>query len=158
MILDIKIRNLYSINEEVTIDFQAGEIKSEILDELEDNYVSVGEDKILKSLGIFGPNASGKSNIIKAISFGNYVILQSHTFNPGYVFEHEPFKLDEASINGPSYFSISFLLDEIKYAYSFLFNKEGILKESLYYYPNKEQKLIYSRVESNNPDREKNYL
>lgn len=67
MILGITLTNFFSPNENVTLDLQAANIQTKEARALADNTFSVGNERLLKIVAIYGANASGKSNIIKAI-------------------------------------------------------------------------------------------
>ena len=69
MILEIRLKNFFSIKDEIILDLRAGNIQTKQAKELEDHFFTHDKDNILKSVAIYGANASGKSNIIKAIRF-----------------------------------------------------------------------------------------
>lgn len=99
---------------------------------------------VLKSVGLFGPNASGKSNILKAINFCCSLILSSHLNNEGTIFNFEPFKFDGWQ-EKPSKFLIDFVCCGIEYEYSFELTKTKILSESLYHYPVGRRAKVFIR-------------
>ena len=80
---------------------------------------------VLKTIGLFGPNASGKSNILKAITFCCRMILESHLHNEGVTFNFEPFKFDGWQ-KKPSKFLIDFVCEDVEYEYAFELNRERI--------------------------------
>ena len=94
MILKIEFENFFSIKDRVRIDFRAANINTALARELGHNVMVWNGVPILKSVGLFGPNASGKSNVMKAINFCCRMILDSHLYNEGTVFNFEPFKFD----------------------------------------------------------------
>ena len=69
MILKIEFENFFSIRDRVRIDFRAANINTTLTRELRHNVIDWNGVPVLKSVGLFGPNASGKSNILKAVSF-----------------------------------------------------------------------------------------
>ena len=99
---------------------------------------------ILKAIGLFGPNASGKSNILKAITFCCRMILDSHLNNEGVTFNFEPFKFDGWQ-NKPSRFLIDFVCEDVEYEYAFELTRERIISESLYHYPVGRRAKIFVR-------------
>jgi AAA15 family ATPase/GTPase len=156
MILEIRLENFFSIKDEILLDFRAANIKTEAARVLPANVIDCNGEKILKSIGLFGANASGKSNILKAIKFCCQTILDSHQYNEGTVFGFIPFKF-EGYTNKPSAFSIDFVHDGIEYEYSFTLTTTEILKESLYYYPNGRKAKVFDRDEGQGPDKAKIY-
>ena len=75
MLLKIEIENFFSIKERITLDFRAGNINSAKSRELADNVMEWNGQKILKTIGLFGPNASGKSNLINVFRFVKDIML-----------------------------------------------------------------------------------
>jgi AAA15 family ATPase/GTPase len=147
MILEIRLENFFSIKDEILLDFRAAKISTSGTKALSTNVIDYNGEKILKSIGLFGANASGKSNILKAINFCQKMVVNSDQYNEGKVFDFTPFKF-EGYQNKPSVFSIDFIHDDVEYEYSFTLNKTEILKESLYYYPNGRRVKIYTRDET----------
>jgi len=94
MILKIEFENFFSIRDRIRIDFRAGNINTTLARELSHNVMEWKGVPVLKTVGLFGPNASGKSNILKAITFCCRMILESHQHNEGVTFNFEPFKFD----------------------------------------------------------------
>ena len=76
--------------------------------------------EFLTSAAIYGANASGKSNLVKAAAFMQTMIRNSAKESlAGEPIEVEPFLLDAESQNEPSYFEISLLIDDAGYIYRF---------------------------------------
>ena len=144
MILKIEFENFFSIRDRIRIDFRAANINTKLARELRHNVIDWNGVPVLKSLGLFGPNASGKSNILKAINFCCRMILDSHLNNEGVVFNFEPFKFDGWQ-EKPSCFLIDFVCDNVEYEYSFELTKTKIISESLYYYPFGRRAKIFVR-------------
>lgn len=146
MLLKCSISNFYSIKDTLTVDFEAEHIATEGAKILSDNIFTQGKKNYLKTIGIFGPNASGKSSIFKALNFCCHFIIESHLNNEGSVFNFMPFKFDGYH-EKPSEFCINFICDGIEYEYSFSLTRKEIVSENLYYYPNKRKAKIFTRNE-----------
>ena len=144
MILKIEFENFFSIKEQVRVDFRAANINTTLARELGHNVLDWNGVPVLKSVGLFGPNASGKSNILKTINFCCRMILDSHLYNEGVVFNFEPFKFDGWQ-DRPSKFLIDFVCDNIEYEYSFELTRDRILSESLYHYPMGRKAKVFVR-------------
>lgn len=144
MILKIEFENFFSIRDLVRIDFRAANINTALARELGHNVMDWNGVPVLKSVGLFGPNASGKSNILKAIDFCCRMILNSHLYNEGAVFNFEPFKFDGWQ-DKPSKFLIDFVCEGIEYEYSFELTKTKIISESLYHYPVGRRAKVFLR-------------
>lgn len=147
IVLEIRLSNMFSFRDEVTLDLQAAKIQTKKARELEGNLFSVDGEQMLKSVALFGANASGKSNVIKAIRACVNMVRSSHNYNVDTRFAISPFKFEDYA-NKPSSFYIRFLLNGVEYEYSFSFMHDEIITETLYYYPNGRKSLVFSRDES----------
>lgn len=145
MVLEIALTNFFSINEKITLDLQAANIQTTEARALDGNTFRVGKERLLKTVAIYGANASGKSNIIKAIKAAVDMILDSHNYNEGDSFGFKPFKFGRNDI--PSEFYMRFIVNGIEHEYSFSCTRDEIITENLYYYPKGRKALIFSRDE-----------
>lgn len=152
MILELRFSNMFSFREEVVVDLQAARIQTVKGRALAGNFFQVGDENLLKSIAIFGANASGKSNVIKAIRACLEMIRSSHNYNENTVFGFVPYKFEGYS-DRPSSFYVRFMMDEVEYEYSFSMSRVEILTESLYYYPNGRRSLVFSRDEIKGSDK-----
>lgn len=156
MVLEIRLSNMFSFRDEVTLDLQAAKIQTKKARELEGNLFSVDGEQMLKSVALFGANASGKSNVIKAIRACVNMVRSSHNYNVDTRFAISPFKFEDYA-NKPSSFYIRFLLNGVEYEYSFSFMHDEIITETLYYYPNGRKSLVFSRDESRGTEKKDIY-
>ena len=156
MVLEIRLSNMFSFRDEVTLDLQAAKIQTKKARELEGNLFSVDGEQMLKSVALFGANASGKSNVIKAIRACVNMVRSSHNYNVDTRFAISPFKFEDYA-NKPSSFYIRFLLNGVEYEYSFSFMYDEIITETLYYYPNGRKSLVFSRDESRGTEKKDIY-
>jgi AAA15 family ATPase/GTPase len=155
MVLQIRLSNFFSINEEVVLDMQAASLQTRESKDLLGNTFVCNDERLLKTVAIYGANASGKSNIIKAIRACVQMIFESHNYNENTVFAFTPFKF--SGVGKPSRFYIRFLIDGVEYEYSFTLTKTEIITEELYYYPNGRKKLVFTRDERKGPDKKDIY-
>lgn len=146
MVLEIRLANFFSIKEEVCIDFRAANIKSANARALKDNVFQQDKSEVLKTLIMYGANASGKSNVIKAIRFCHAMVMQSHLHNENSEFLFLPFKFDGYASRPSSYF-IRFVSNGIEYEYAFCLTNKEVISESLHYYPKGRIKEVFTRDE-----------
>lgn len=156
MVLEIKLSNFFSISEEVILDLRAGNINTEKSRLLKDNVFNYNDSEVLKTVAIYGANASGKSNILKAIRFCIAMVYESHKHNENSIFNFKPFKFKSYS-NKPSRFSIRFVHEEIEYKYSFSLTNKEIITESLYHYPNDRKAKVFVRDERSGSSKRDKY-
>ena len=95
MVLEIRLNNFFSIKEEVILDLRAGNIKNEKSKSLADNIFNYSDIEVLKTVALYGANASGKSNIIKTIRFCNAMVYESHKHNENTTFNFRKFKFNQ---------------------------------------------------------------
>jgi len=156
MVLEIKLSNFFSIEEEITLDLRAANIRTQTVQKLKENVFEYKNLKILKTVSIYGANASGKSNIIKAIRSSVMMILNSHNYNENAIFNYKKFKFNNYD-KKPSRFFIRFVLQEIEYEYSFSMMQNTIISESLFFYPNHRITKIFTRDERNGKNKKEKY-
>ena len=156
MILLFRLNNIFSFRDETTLDLQAAKIQTEKGKALSGNMFPAAGRQVLKSVSVFGANASGKSNVMKGIHACVDMIRTSHTYNENTIFAVAPFKFDGYDKN-PSSFFVRFIIDGIEYEYSFSMTRTEILTEQLFYYPKGRRSLVFSRNESKGPDKKNIY-
>lgn len=137
MILRATIENLYSFMGETEISFVAG--KSTNHGEQVSRAEKRDDISVLKAGIIYGANASGKSNIIKAISILQKIVLSG--IPKKYIV---PFKLTKLN-NKPSKVEIEFKVGKKFFAYGVEFTIKGIAEEWLYEINSRTDKEIYTR-------------
>lgn len=147
MVLEIRLKNFFSIKEEVVLDLRAANINTKQTKNLEYNIFEYKKETLLKTVAIYGANASGKTNIIKAIRFCCRMIFESHLHNENTIFNFQSFKLDQRSSAEPSTFFIRYVMNNVEFEYSFSLSATKILTESLYYYPKGRLAKIFMRDE-----------
>lgn len=101
---------------------------------------SKGEKELVSA--IYGANASGKTNFIKALDFFKFLIVTSKELSVGDKIRLFPFKGNE---NKDTEFKIIFKNNSIKYAYYLKINESRIVEENLYHYPSGKISKIFTR-------------
>lgn len=144
MILEFSFTNYLSFKEKITFSMLANSSNG-----LEDNYVLSNDRKILKTAAIYGANASGKTNLFKALTMVILMLKNSNHVDINAKLPIVPFKFDKDSINKPSEFEIKFIIDEVRYVYGFIADENQIHEEYLYYYPNGRETKIFDRTNIN---------
>lgn len=97
----------------------------------------------LKTAVVYGANASGKSNLIRAIEFGKLLILKGT--NAEEQINFNSFKLDEKLKNSDSRIEFEFQHKEKNYAYGFVFNSREIVEEWLFEISKNGEENFYKR-------------
>jgi AAA15 family ATPase/GTPase len=150
MIIEFSVSNYRSIKSEQVLSLIAENTKNK-----EDNTCEVilanGTPlRLLRSAIIYGANASGKSNIIKAAYTMRLMVLRSRHFNDGDPIDaFNPFLFDTISAQQPTRFALTFIKKAIKYRYEFSFDGKEIAAERLDFYPKGQPANLFKRVKSN---------
>lgn len=107
--------------------------------------------KLLRTSAIYGPNASGKSNLIKAISFLRNLVIDGTSKNDE-IIPIYPFKLDEKYINSSSFFLLEFLEKDILYTYSVVLNINEVIEEKLQKKVDGQDNFVFHRYSNANKE------
>lgn len=130
MIIAFDVQNFGSVKERQRLSFEA-----EKSDHLEEYYVveAVRGLRLLKLGLIYGANASGKTTVLKALSFLRELVLNPEEKKTDEL-NFSPFLFDPLTPKQNSILSIEFLQNDIRYYYEVEFNRKAIVKERLDYY------------------------
>lgn len=144
MLIEFSVENYRSIGER-----QRLSLRGKVSDDSHPKNV-VGRsngDVLLKSAVIYGANASGKSNLVRAIRQMRRLVVTKPEEGPDGLDEnYNPFIFDSGYAEKPTTFEIIFDVDGIRYKYAYSLNRTTILTESLYAYPNGVQQKWYERL------------
>ncbi len=128
MLIYFKVGNYKSIKDPIILNFIPGSIN----EHESSNVIQNDKIPLLKSILLYGHNASGKSKILDAFVYLVWFINNSATDKQSneqiYV---EPFEFYESTAGQPSFFEISFIIGKMKYRYGFEADKDSIHKEWL---------------------------
>ena len=141
MIQEIRIKNFMSFKDEVVFSFEATKDTF-----AEDSQVVKINDKtrLLRFAVVYGYNASGKSNLLKAFDFLiNFWFWKPKDLNGGTGVV--PFKLDSHSHLEHTKFELVFYVDTIKYAYLLELDKQQVYTEKLSYYKSEQPTMLFDR-------------
>ena len=147
MIIDFSITNFRSFQGEqlFSMNAEAG------LKRLSGNFSEIEDGKlsILRSAAIFGPNASGKSNVLKAISALKWLVSSSRLAEENEkIPAYEPFKLSPQNNGKPTEFEIEFVVPSgIRYQYSVTYTEKRVITESLYSFQTQKRSEVFTRRE-----------
>lgn len=97
----------------------------------------------LKTAVVYGANASGKSNLMKAIAFGKEFVLKGNRTEQPIKFNS--FILDKELLGQNSRIEYEIQHKNKNYAYGFVFNSKEIIEEWLYEISKKSEKKIFTR-------------
>ena len=144
MLLEFSVKNFLSIT-----DWQIFSMLSEKkVKEHQDVVIDKNGYHLLRSAVIYGRNASGKSNFLRAFQALQYLVVESAQYTvDSKIDPYEPNKLNLEYANQPVEFAIDFIAkDAIRYKYEVGFNHQKILYERLRFYPKSQPANLFSRI------------
>ena len=146
MLIEFSVKNFMSFKNKVTLSMEKGNGL-----ENEENVVFDGDINVIKSAAIYGANASGKSNLLKAFTCAILMVRTSSLISVGqkWVFLR-PFLFDEESKNKPSEFEFVFKTNGVKYKYYFSADENKVYDEVLDAYYTQKPTNIFRRTNTNN--------
>lgn len=126
MIHSFSCKNFYSFKDLATVSFVVNENAPK------DNgyFVSSAEERLSKVEVVIGPNASGKTNLLKVLPFLKWLIVDSFRLNPTAPITVKPF-LSNVGKEKPIELSVEFEIEGKVYVYNFKLNEKIILSEEL---------------------------
>jgi AAA15 family ATPase/GTPase len=104
--------------------------------------------RVLPAAGVFGANASGKSNLLKALHDMSSLVQNSFRMSDrtGKI-DREYFKLDPSAIKRPSKYELDLILDGVRHEYGFVIDDTHVLEEWAYRFPHGKAATIFHRKE-----------
>jgi AAA15 family ATPase/GTPase len=140
MLIEFNVENFLSYKDLSTLSMVA--VKSFKEHQLPNTIETGSNFRLLKSAIVYGNNASGKSNLLEAMSFMKDMVLNSFrdalVENETRKFPLEKFALSTGADQETSFFEISFIQHGVKYRYGFELDLDKVVAEWLYHTTSKE--------------------
>ncbi|WP_433516653.1 AAA family ATPase [Nonomuraea sp. CA-143628] len=137
MLLRFRVANHRSIRDEQTLSLVSVPRRGERPKEL----------STVRVAGIYGANASGKSNVLSALKWMQFAISDSHQlWGPSKGVPRDPFRLPSGESSPPSFYELDFLHEGIRYSYGFEVDDRQILGEWLNTFPKGRTKKLFDRT------------
>ena len=145
MFIEFSVSNFRSVLARQTLSMVASQDAAHL-----QSNVSAGKDKdlrVLRSAVIYGPNAAGKSNLLRAVEILRQLVQNSATgFQDGQPLPVTPFLFSQAALEQPSEFEIIFIADDkVRYHYCCVASPERVIKEWLVAYPHGRAQRWFER-------------
>jgi len=143
MLIEFRVENHRSLRDEQVLTMEAGRVgdESDPRPRKEPGY----QEKLLTVAGLYGANASGKSNVLSALAFMREAALKSHQlWSPDEGIPRDPFAWG-AKREEPSLFEVTLLIDGVRFQYGFVASDECFLEEWLYAWPKGHKQTWFER-------------
>ena len=142
MLIEFSVGNFLSFKDPVTFSMEAASIS----EHEENNVFDFDKYKLLKSAVVYGANASGKSNLLKAMGFiKGFVFNSSKGTQATEPIKVEGYRLSTETENEPSFFEIVFICDQKKFRYGFEVDKNRVHSEWLFFTPSRQEAKLFFR-------------
>jgi AAA15 family ATPase/GTPase len=148
MLVEFSVGNYKSFKDIQTLHLQAGNLKSKD-GRLEESNTFQANDKfrLLKSKLIYGANDSGKSNLIRAM-IAMFMTIENSFKDDQIIANYiEPFFLSKETIQQPTYFQLSLILEGIPYRYGMELKDGKVVSEWLFGTPDSKESYYFIREE-----------
>lgn len=147
VLLSFHAENVYSFRDEVEFSMVAADRAEDM--PLPREITPAGADKpidVLPVAGLFGANASGKTNLLKAMSAMRRSVVESFARkDPDGRFRRVPFMLDPAVIERPSSYEVNLVVCGARYNYGYVADAGSVREEWAYRYVDGEPEPIFER-------------
>ena len=141
MLIDFSVSNYLSFKDRATLSMLTTSIKEHV----DTNIFSTERYNLLKGAVLYGANASGKSNMVKAMSTMRRLVLQSFEQSSADDLDIIPFLLNTENEHEPSSFETIFLIDNIRYRYGFEVDNFIVRSEWLFESTKNTEKSLFIR-------------
>ncbi len=98
---------------------------------------------VLPVAGIYGPNASGKSNLLDALAWLGAAVSRSLRAWDEFI-PRDPFRFG-AGPSEPSIFEIEMMVEGVRHSYELTVTNSEVLHEALHSYPQRKRRTIFER-------------
>ncbi len=143
MLIQFRVQNHRSLRDEQVLSMVAGAVAPK--DDPRLIRAAGVEDGLLPAVALYGANASGKSNVLQALSFMQSAVLRSHRFwDPEGGTPQEPFALS-GKAQEPSLYEVDVVISDVRYRYGFVLSAERIEEEWLHAWPNGRKQEWFER-------------
>ncbi len=145
MLIEFRVTNFRSFKGENRLSLVASSDK-----DLEaTNVISTGNSsvpRVVRAAAIYGANASGKSNLIRAFQLFRGLVVDSANINPEATLNVQPFRLDPENEKAPTEFELTFFRDGVRYQYGFALTSKRVIEEWLLVYKTKQPQTWFTRT------------
>jgi AAA15 family ATPase/GTPase len=150
MLVEFTVANFRSFQDAMTLSMVAANLVAKDKTVDTSNLIKTdSEISLLKTAVIYGANASGKSNLLKALLFmKSFMVNSSKESQSTEKIGVEPFKLGLYGETSPSHFELVFIMDGIRYRYGFEADRNRVSAEWLFYVPSSRETSVFSRKDN----------
>lgn len=141
-IIRFTVENHRSLRRETELSFVSTAQADEPTFRIPSRFTSHG---LLPVMGIYGANASGKSNLIDALRLLGQHVARSYNLQPGEPMPWAPWRMERGAQAPPTRMVLDFEHDDTRYQFGLTYRESGVQQEWLYRWVTSRRQLLYER-------------
>jgi AAA15 family ATPase/GTPase len=148
VIIEFRVQNCRSFRGQQTLNLAASNYDKSLLENsVALSLPGLSDTRLVKAVALYGPNAGGKTNVLQALRFLRWLVVDSATGQkPEGKLPVEPFRLDADSLTSPTTFELVFVAENVRYELAVAATAQRIVQERLVAYPSGRAQVWYDRV------------
>jgi uncharacterized protein len=144
MLVEFKVKNFRSLRDENILSMVAAADTETLPSNVKWDALS-GVPGLLNSCAIYGPNAGGKSNLLRAVQLFRAIVADSSKLQAGQLLNVQPFALEARTKTLPVEMEAIFVKDGVRYQYGFAATPEKVTAEWLRVYKSARAQQWFNR-------------
>jgi uncharacterized protein len=144
MLIEFQMSNFRSFKDTQTLSMAAAGFREHQETNTFDSGLK-GFPRFVRSAAVYGPNAAGKTNLIRGLAFMQSQVLHSAAETSRLQIPYTPFKFSAETSNAPSQFQVTLTQNNSRYEYGFALSAERIEKEWLIEYVHSRGRKLFER-------------
>ena len=152
MLIDFSVANFRSFRERQTLSFVAASRLPRKENTFQPDVEGESLPDLLKVAVIYGPNASGKSNLLRALD-ALRAIVELAPSATAQKLPVAPFRFDPELLHKPSEFEVNFIVGRRRFMFTLAATQDRIVHEQLVEFPRGRESLLYERLYAEGAER-----
>lgn len=152
MLIDYSVTNYRSFRERQTLSLVAASRLPDKQNFFRPDLEGESSPNLLKVAVIYGPNASGKSNLLRGLDALRDIVIRE----PSATIQRlpvSPFRFDPGLADQPSEFELNFIADKRRFKFILAATQDRIVREQLVAFPKGHESVLYERLHESGSDR-----
>lgn len=148
MIVEFRVKNYRSFKSEQTLNMVASNYDKSLPENVMVPVLpGLGELRLVKAVALYGPNAGGKTNALRALQYLQWLVVNSAMgLKPGAGLPPEAFRLDVETEREPTILTLTFVAEKVRYEFAVAVSPDRVVQERLVAYPTGRAQVWYDRV------------
>ncbi len=143
MLLEFSVENYRSIRDQMVLSLVADEGKKDPAVPL---IPGPGKRQVLPVAMVYGANASGKSNLLRAFQALRLMVYESGENKPNEALQaFDPFRFHPHTPQAPTRFELGFMAETVRYRYEVAVRAAMVFHEALFFYPQGREAKLFER-------------